>query len=130
MGLCHSVALASIFMSSMLKQFFTEKPGWKRHLPYFGRFLDDVFGFWRGTWEDQFYKVSRTFSFPFSRLPAAVAAVCLACRSAGCRFVLLCGLLPPAAFPSPPLLSAPCVPRVFLWTAFGSTRSFSHSSES
>jgi len=49
MGLCHSVALASIFMADLLEQFFASHPYWKGFLPYFGRFIDDILGFWRGS---------------------------------------------------------------------------------
>ena len=49
MGLCHSVALATIYMATLLEAFFVARPMWKSFLPYFGRFIDDIFGFWRGS---------------------------------------------------------------------------------
>jgi len=50
MGQRHSVVLANIFMSHFFAEFFEQHPHWKAHLPFFKRFLDDIFGFWKGSW--------------------------------------------------------------------------------
>ena len=48
MGQRHSVVLANVFMSHFFRKFFAANQEWKRRLPFFKRFLDDIFGFWNG----------------------------------------------------------------------------------
>ena len=49
MGQRHSVILANVFMSFFFAEFFRAFPHWAANLPFFRRFLDDIFGFWNGT---------------------------------------------------------------------------------
>ena len=51
MGQRHSVVLANIFMAYFFDAFFTKHPLWKPHIPCFKRFLDDVFLFFKGSWQ-------------------------------------------------------------------------------
>ena len=51
MGMKHSVVLANILMSHMLRQFFDANPMWTPHLPLFKRYLDDIIGWWNGSFD-------------------------------------------------------------------------------
>lgn len=46
------VAPAKVFMSVLFACFFCARPGWRAHLPFSGRFLDDILGLWIGSWDD------------------------------------------------------------------------------
>ena len=64
MGNRHSVVLANIFMSAFFTCFFGAHPEWLAHLPFFGRFLDDILGFWKGSWVEfqEFVRVLNSWS--------------------------------------------------------------------
>ena len=52
MGMSAMVVLANCFMSSLLTDFFLAHPDLREHLPFFQRYLDDIFGFWNGSKEE------------------------------------------------------------------------------
>ena len=51
MGSNMAVAYANCFMSCLLFKFLSLHPQFSAHIPYFRRFLDDMFGFWNGSKE-------------------------------------------------------------------------------